>query len=396
MSSPSLWNNTPLIYSSHLSKTSGCSVYLKLEVSQSRFLTANRALIMIAAIVQNLQPSHSFKSRGIGFFIQKVKEERGPGVHLIIASGGNAGYAAACAARILGVKCTVYIPEGVAKSTLDLLNAQDAEVVVTGKFYLEALNAAQDTVDRESNAVMVPAYDNAIVWEGHSFMIDEVSSQLGKKPDAIFCSVGGGGLLGGIIVGCKKVGWDDVPIVALETLGSNCFHHSVLMNTTSSSQFATTLPPSVTKELDSTHDLKLAHFHGFFSRASGSLGASRPSAGVVKMALERKGGIQCVSVQDELSMQAGVLFAEEHKMLVELACSTTLVPAYKSQLMNKLLPQRPDRTVVFIVCGGFKVSLSEMEETRALLEAQLARKSDEGWEVVCGDGDSLRLDYSVS
>ena len=40
-------------------------------------------------------------------------------------------------------------------------------------------------------------------------MISEIHDQLPQKPDAIFCSVGGGGLLGGIIVGCKNVGWDD-------------------------------------------------------------------------------------------------------------------------------------------------------------------------------------------
>lgn len=40
-------------------------------------------------------------------------------------------------------------------------------------------------------------------------MIVEIRDQLKKKPDTIFCSVGGGGLLGGIIVGCKGVGWDD-------------------------------------------------------------------------------------------------------------------------------------------------------------------------------------------
>jgi len=40
-------------------------------------------------------------------------------------------------------------------------------------------------------------------------MIVEIRDQLKKKPDTIFCSVGGGGLLGGIIVGCKEIGWDD-------------------------------------------------------------------------------------------------------------------------------------------------------------------------------------------
>lgn len=55
---------------------------------------------------------------------------------------------------------------------------------------------------------MVPAYDNATLWEGHSSMIHEIKEQLHSEPKAIFCSVGGGGLLGGIIVGCEAVGWD--------------------------------------------------------------------------------------------------------------------------------------------------------------------------------------------
>ena len=56
---------------------------------------------------------------------------------------------------------------------------------------------------------MVPAYDDPIVWKGHSSMVDEIKKQLKRKPDAMFCSVGGGGLLGGLIVGCKGNDWDD-------------------------------------------------------------------------------------------------------------------------------------------------------------------------------------------
>ena len=40
-------------------------------------------------------------------------------------------------------------------------------------------------------------------------MIAEVSQQLEQKPDMIVCSVGGGGLLGGVITGCKTAGWED-------------------------------------------------------------------------------------------------------------------------------------------------------------------------------------------
>ncbi len=58
---------------------------------------------------------------------------------------------------------------------------------------------------------MVPGYDDPILWEGHASMVHEMQRQLldGIKPDAIFCSLGGGGLAGGIIEGCEAVGWDD-------------------------------------------------------------------------------------------------------------------------------------------------------------------------------------------
>lgn len=65
-----------------------------------------------------------------------------------------------------------------------------------------------------------PSSDDETLWEGHASMIGEISSDLkGIKPDAIFCSVGGGGLLAGIIVGCKRIGWDD---------GTNIFSLSFL------------------------------------------------------------------------------------------------------------------------------------------------------------------------
>jgi L-serine/L-threonine ammonia-lyase len=42
-------------------------------------------------------------------------------------------------------------------------------------------------------------------------MVREMKSQLLQQPDAILCSVGGGGLIGGIILGCQTVGWDNGP-----------------------------------------------------------------------------------------------------------------------------------------------------------------------------------------
>ncbi|PFH52384.1 hypothetical protein AMATHDRAFT_189529 [Amanita thiersii Skay4041] len=363
-----LWQETPLVHSHALSQNLGASVYLKLE---------------------NLHPSYSFKYRGLSYFVQKAKEKYGPSLHAVIASGGNAGLAAACAARALNVKCTVYIPVGVSAATLNALRAEQATVIITGAFYSEALEAAQKAVEGDVHAIMVPAYDDPIIWEGHGSMIAEISHQLPGKPDAIFCSVGGGGLLGGLIVGCKQVGWDDVPLIALETKGSDCFYHSMSMNHGRFNSSCKHLPQGVDLIYNSQHDVFLAHFNGFSSKASGSLGASEPSAAVVKMALERSGGTVCVSVPDELSMQACVNFADDHKLLVELACSTTLAPAYKSLLFNKLVPGNEDkqRVVVFIICGGFKIAATDLIAFRKYMDESTSKI----WSVNCDDGQIVEV-----
>lgn len=109
-------------------------------------------------IIQNLQPSQSFKSRGISHFAQHALKTHGSGVHLVIASGGNAGLAAACAARALQVRCTVFLPEGVSASTVDFMKREGAEVITEGKCYLQALGAAERAVATDVNACVLSAY----------------------------------------------------------------------------------------------------------------------------------------------------------------------------------------------------------------------------------------------
>ena len=102
-----------------------------------------------------------------------------------------------------------------------------------------------------------------------------------------------------------------VPIIGLETIGSDCFHHSLSLNRTLCNIGEKKLPPGVDVIHDEENDLYLAHFNNFSSKASSSLGASQPSVGVMKMALERTGGIKSISVPDELSMSTLALFASK-------------------------------------------------------------------------------------
>ena len=78
-------------------------------------------------------------------------------------------------------------------------------------------------------------------------------------------------------------------------------------------------------------------------------------------------------------------------MLVELACATTLAPAYDLSLLDSLVPlvhfeARKRRNLVFIICGGFKISHDEMKEYENVVAADVAAGGH--WNVRV-DGESL-------
>ncbi|KAH7889803.1 tryptophan synthase beta subunit-like PLP-dependent enzyme [Phlebopus sp. FC_14] len=380
------WTETPLIYSSHISDLLGCSVYLKLET---------------------LQPSQSFKYRGVALSVQRFKAKYGPTVHVLIASGGNAGLAAAVAARKAGIKCTVYLPLDVSEGTRATLRKQGAEIVRVGQIYAEAVAAMREAAQADPSAVTLSAYDDPVLWEGHSSMVSEMKSQLRQKPDAILCSVGGGGLIGGVLLGCKKVGWDDdsissqVPIVALETHGSNCFYHANALNTQEFTSkipsLPTSVPPDAPYTVDTNNEYQVAvpYMRALTSRAA-SLGATYAAPGVVRLALDHRGGVNCVCIPDDLAMYGALAFANDHKILLELACSTTLSAAYSRELFWRILDpmsellchERQKKSVIFVVCGGVKITYAEMAEYGQILDD--AAQVEKEWRVVC-NGTEYRI-----
>lgn len=166
-----------------------------------------------------------------------------------------------------------------------------------------------------------------------------------------------------------------------------------MLNRTKTGEWA--LPQNVHSVFDETNSVHLAHFQKFSSKASGSLGASQPAEAVVRVALDWPGGVKCVSVPDELSMEALTLFANDQKMLVELSCSTTLVPACNPALFEKIMgTSEGNRTVVFIVCGGFKVSVSEANEYQEMLNSEPGGNG-EAWSVKLDDGGLFTFDKAI-
>lgn len=141
--------------------------------------------------------------------MQQCKAAFGPSIHILTASSGNAGLAAAVSARKLGIKCTVYLPVIARQEIQQRMRDEGAHTVTVGQVYAESVVAMRAAAKNDPNAVIVPSYDHPVLWQGHASIVEEMTHQLQKKPDAILGSVGGGGLIGGVLLGCKIAGWDN-------------------------------------------------------------------------------------------------------------------------------------------------------------------------------------------
>src|SRR5215467_2013389 len=164
---------TPLIRSETLSHLIGGEVFIKPE---------------------NLQKTGSFKIRGAYNRIAALSlEDRRRGV--IAASAGNHGQALAYAAARAGVKATVVMPTTAAIAKILATRSYGQEVVLEGIDY-QAARAAAQRICTESGAVFIDAYDDPHVIAGQGTVGLEIADEI--KPDAVFVSTGGGGLLAGV------------------------------------------------------------------------------------------------------------------------------------------------------------------------------------------------------
>ncbi len=143
--------------------------------------------------LEQLQTSGSFKARGM---LNRLLSNPIPSSGVIVASGGNAGIATAAAARELGVRCEVFVPEVSSPAKRAKLAALGAEVVVTGAAYSDALQACLAR-QQQTGALLTHAYDQLEVVVGAGTLALEIEQQAGL-PDAVLVSVGGGGLIAGI------------------------------------------------------------------------------------------------------------------------------------------------------------------------------------------------------
>lgn len=174
-------HTTPLDYSSTFSSITGANLFLKLE---------------------NMQKTGSFKIRGAYNKIYTLSgEERSRGV--IAASAGNHAQGVAYAANSLGIKASIVMPEGSPITKIMASRGYGAEVILAGKDYDEAFDAAGE-IQKQTGATYIHGFDDPGIIAGQGTLGLEILDQL-PDVDAVVVPVGGGGLLGGISFVLKEL-----------------------------------------------------------------------------------------------------------------------------------------------------------------------------------------------
>ena len=143
--------------------------------------------------LEHLQTGGSFKARGM---LNRLISNPIPVSGVVIASGGNAGIAIAAAAKELGVRCEVFVPEVSSAAKRARLAELGALVTVAGATYADAATACAER-QAQTGALMAHAYDQPEVLVGAGTLALEIEDQ-GGVPDSVLVSVGGGGLIGGV------------------------------------------------------------------------------------------------------------------------------------------------------------------------------------------------------
>ena len=177
---------------------------------------------------EDLQPVFSFKLRGAYNKIAHLTDrERARGV--IAASAGNHAQGVAFAARKLGLKAVIVMPQTTPQIKVDAVKAMDAEVVLIGDSYADA-QAHCDQLIIQTGMTFVHPFDDPLVIAGQGTVGAEILRHSQDSLSAVFVPVGGGGLISGI-AGYIKSLRPDVKVIGVEAFEADAMYQSLKAGT---------------------------------------------------------------------------------------------------------------------------------------------------------------------
>lgn len=304
-------------------------VIRELPIAGARWLD-DRVGGRVHLITENLQRAGSFKIRGAYNRISLLTDEdRARGV--VAASAGNHAQGVALAAQLLGVRATVFMPEGATIPKVQATLAYGADVRFAGSTIDEALMAAMAYGD-ETGAALIHPFDHRDIVAGQGTLGLEILSKVPDVRTIVVCT-GGGGLLAGIAMAVKSQR-PDVRIVGVQA------------------QEAAAYPGS----LEAGHPVALEHM----ATMADGIAVGRPGAVPFAIVRDLVDDIETVT-EDQIS-RAVLLLLERAKLLVEPAGAA----ATAAVLAN---PRSFEPPVAVVVSGGNVDSLLLMRIIRHGLAA---------------------------
>lgn len=197
---------TPLEFAPNLSARTGNAVYLKREDMQQVF---------------------SFKLRGAyNKMAQLSPEQLKRGV--ITASAGNHAQGVAFSAQHMGCKAIVVMPTTTPQVKIDAVKhfgQRAVESILHGDSYSDAYQYAL-VLEKKHNLTFVHPFDDPDVIAGQGTIAMEILRQHQAPIHAIFCAIGGGGLIAGVSAYVKQVR-PGIKIIGVQTVDSDAMYRSL-------------------------------------------------------------------------------------------------------------------------------------------------------------------------
>ncbi|KAH3681188.1 hypothetical protein WICPIJ_007883 [Wickerhamomyces pijperi] len=197
-------DSSPLTHAVSLSHKVGATVHLKRE---------------------DLLPVFSFKLRGAHNMIAKLPPSaRAKGV--IACSAGNHAQGVAYSAKKLGIPATIVMPVATPSIKYQNVSRLGSQVVLYGEDF-DSAKAECTRLTEEQGLTNIPPFDHPYVIAGQGTIAMELLRQTnGEKITAVFCAVGGGGLISGIGSYLKRIA-PHVKVIGVETFDADALHQSL-------------------------------------------------------------------------------------------------------------------------------------------------------------------------
>ena len=173
---------------------------------------------------EDMQPVFSFKLRGAynkiaGLSPEKLK--RG----VICASAGNHAQGVALSAAKIGARAVIVMPTTTPGIKVEAVKRRGGEVVLHGESYDEAYHHAME-LEKSEKLTFVHPFDDPEVIAGQGTIGMEILRQHTKPIHAVFCAIGGGGLIAGVGAYIKRLR-PDVKIIGVETFDADAMARSL-------------------------------------------------------------------------------------------------------------------------------------------------------------------------